>query len=105
MWCCQRKEKIKVESRYANEQGSLYIDNDAKWTLGNVRSLYCVKSLYCLRCSSGGRFVPVDQDILFICHKSFTEFQADYNKYDMAVKAAMLDSWPSSSAEPRKYKN
>lgn len=94
------KRKKKVEGPYANE-GNLYIDNDAKCTLGNVRSLYLVKEPRCLRCPGGGRFVPVDQDIPFI---RLAEFQVDYGKYDMAVKAAMLASWPSSSAKFRKYK-
>lgn len=98
------KKKTIVEGPFANEEGNLYIDNDTKCTLGNVRPLYLVKEPRCLRCPGGGRFVPVDQDIPFICHRRLTEFQVDYGKYDMAVKAAMLDSWLSSSAKFRKYK-
>lgn len=78
----------------------MYIDDDAEWTYGNVRPLYRVRVARCLSCPSGGRFVPVDPDIAFLCHRRLTAFQVDYGKYDIAVKAAMLDDWPSSSAEP-----
>ncbi len=104
LWCCQCKEKTNVEGSHANKEGDLDIDNDAIWIFGNVRPLYRIKEHRCLRCPSGGRFIPVDLGIPFICHKRLTEFLVDYGKYDMAVKAAMPYSWQSSSAEPRGYK-
>lgn len=82
----------------------MYSDDDAEWTYGNARPLYRVREARCLNCPGGGRFVPVDPDIPFICHRRLTAFQVDYGKYDMAVKAAMLDDWPSSSAELRAYR-
>ena len=104
LWCCRYKEKTKVGGIHANEEGNIHIDDDAEWTYGNVRPLYRVREARCLSYPSGERFVPVDPDIAFICHRRLRAFQVDYDKYDIAVKAAMLDEWPLSSAEPRAYK-
>lgn len=82
----------------------MYIDDDAEWTYGNVRPLYHARRTRCHSCPSGGRFVPLYPDITFICYPQFTAFQVGHGKYDMAVKEAMLDDWPSSSAEPRWYR-
>lgn len=98
------KEKTKVKGIHANEEGNMYIDDDAEWTYGNVRPLYHVRRTRCHTYPSGGRFVPFFPDIAFICYRRFTAFQVDRGKYDMAVKEAMLDDWPSSSAEPRWYR-
>ena len=82
----------------------MYIDDDVEWTNDNVRPFYHVREARCLSCSGGGRPVSVDSDIAFICYRRLTAFQVDYDRYDMAVKVAMLDDWPSSSAEPRAYR-
>ena len=81
--------------------GNMYVDDHTGWTYGNVRPLYGVREARCLSCPSGGRFVPADPKIAFIC---LIAFQVDYGKYEMAVKAAILDDWPSSSVEPRAYR-
>lgn len=101
LWCCRCKDKPKVAGIHASEEGNMYIDDDAEWTSGNVRPLYRVREARCLSCPGGGRFVPLDLDIAFICHRRLTVFQVDNGGYDLAVKVAMLDDWPSSSAEPR----
>lgn len=103
-WCCRCKEKTKVGGSHANEEGNMYIDDDAQWTYGNVRPLYCVREARCHNCAGGGRFVPTDPDVAFTDHRQLTAFQTGYGKYDMAVKAVMLDNWPSLSTEPRPFR-
>lgn len=73
----------------------MYIDHDAQWTYGNFRPLYLTRESPCLNCA-GGRLVPLDPDVPFIDHRALAKFQVDFGKYDMAVKAAMLDDWQFS---------
>ena len=103
LWCCRCKEKTKICGSHANREGNLYIDHDAQWTYGNFRPLYLARESRCLNCA-GGRLVPLDPDIPFIDQRALAKFQVDFGKYDMVIKAAMLDNWPSQSVKARAYK-
>lgn len=45
LWCCRCKKKTKVGGVDANEEGNIYINNDAEWTYGNIRRLFHVREI------------------------------------------------------------
>lgn len=100
-WCCRCKEKTELRSQKAYYQGNIYVDNDARWTLGTSRPLYVPRTVRCDRCPGGGRLVPVDVSIPFISARQLTQFVSLFGNYDHLVVAALLDDWPSCSREPR----
>ena len=100
LWCIQCRENTQVQGPRANKEGNMFIDNDAEWTLGKTRPLYCVRGFLCRTCSRT-TFVPVDSTISFITPCRLGRFFADYGKYDTVVKESMLDTWLSSQQAPR----
>ena len=100
LWCCRCKEKTQIRSEKANNQSNMYVDDDARWTLGASRPLYVPRKVPCNRCP-GGRLVPVDASIPFISNQQLTKFVSWFGNYDHIVVAALLDDWPSCSREPR----
>lgn len=98
--CIQCRENTQVQGPRANKEGNLFIDDDAEWTLGKIRPLYCIRRPLCRTCS-GIVFVPVDSTISFISPGRLRRFFADYGKYDTVVKEVMLDTWISSQQAPR----
>ena len=103
IWCCRCKEKTKLRSLKANDRGNIYVDNNARWTLGTSRPLYVARDSLCDHCG-GGRLVPIDLSIPFIHIQQLTNFMSSFGNYDHVVIAALLDDWPSSSKEPRTRK-
>lgn len=101
LWCCRCKEKTQATGPRANKKKNGYIDEAARWTYGYVRPLYVVRDAHCVNCIGGGRMVPVDSAIPFICRRRLTKFQETFGKYKLTVKATLLDTWPSSSRSPR----
>ena len=100
LWCIQCRENTQVQGSRANKEGNMFIDNDAEWTLGKTRPLYCVRASLCRTCSRT-TFVPVDSTIPFITPCRLRRFFADYGKYDTVVKESMLDTLISSRQAPR----
>ena len=100
MWCCRCKEKTKLRSPKANDRGNIYVDDDARWTLGTSRPLLITRQVPCDRCG-GGRLVPIDLSIPFITIQQLTHFVSWFGNYDQVVISALLDDWPSCSREPR----
>ena len=100
LWCVQCRENTQVQGPRANKEGHMFIDDDAEWTPGKNRPLYCIRRPLCRTCS-GIMFVPVDSTISFISPERLRRFFADYGKYDTVVKEVMLDTWISSQQAPR----
>ena len=95
LWCIQCRENTQVQGPRANKEGNMFIDDDAEWTLGTTRPLYCTRTPLCRTCS-GIMFVPVDSTIPFISPGRLRRFFADIGKYDTVVKEVMLDTRTSS---------
>ena len=102
LWCPWCKERTKPSPRFSNEDGTLYVDNDARWTCGAYRPLYLVPSSQCLNCH-GRRLVPREINIPFISNKALTNIQRMFGVYSLLVKGALLDTWPSESHGPRQF--
>ena len=100
LWCIQCRENTQVQGSRANKEGNMFIDNDAEWTLGKTRPLYCVRASLCRTCSRT-TFVPVDSTIPFITPCRLWRFFADHGKYDTVVKELMPDTLISSRQAPR----
>ena len=94
IWCARCKEKTKVESQFANKEGTRLIGRDA-W--GRSRPLYIVRDSLCRNCPGGGRFIPVKKVIPFIHTARLRRFVAQFGQYDDDIITQLLDEWPSSS--------
>ena len=90
------KKKGKYVRNMLIERVTCMIDHDAPWTYGKFGPLYLTRESRCLNCA-GGRLVLLDLDIPFIDHRALVKFQVDFGRYDMAIKAVVLDNWPSQS--------
>jgi hypothetical protein len=60
------KENTRIQSPSANEEGTMFIDKEPRWTLGRSRPLYIVRVSLCHNCPGGGRLIPVHQAVPFI---------------------------------------
>jgi len=101
LWCVRCKEKTKIQSPFANKEGTRLIDKDVRWTLGRSRPLYIVKESLCRNCPGGGRLIPVHQAVPFIYSGRLRSFVAQFGQYGDDIIAQLLDEWPSSSRDAR----
>ncbi len=99
-FCCLCKEKTLTVRKYGNDEGNLYVDNEAEWTLGTYRPLYVVSGSRCLNCK-GGRLVPRDRNIPFISTMGLLKFQQSFSIYPRVIIEALLDEWPSQSHDAK----
>jgi hypothetical protein len=101
LWCVRCKERSAFHSPNSSKKENIYIDNNARWTLGRYRPLCIVREPICHHCIGGGRLVPVNVDVPFTTPKQLRSFISAFGKYDDLVKAALLDQWPVTSRELR----
>lgn len=92
-WCIKCQKQTETASG-----SSVFVDTEARWTIGKLRPLYVERTPRCLRCKrisgkTGRKFIPLDNRTLSVSPRELARFIDTYGAYDPLLQAYLWENY------------